>query len=71
MANSAFKPGDKVTRAGTAGPYGIVQRVRIDTQRPSLKESAVGQEPPGVTVSVLWDNGTTSHFVPDGLQIAG
>jgi hypothetical protein len=67
MAES-FQTGDKVRRAGSPGPLGIVQKVRVESTRTSLKEE--GAEPPGVTVTVLWDNGTVSHFVPNGLERA-
>ena len=61
-----FKTGDRVIRADMPGPAGTVQKLRIETTRTSVK--ADGAEPPGVTVTVLWDNGTLSHFVPDGLK---
>ncbi|MCC6933616.1 MAG: hypothetical protein IT292_10235 [Deltaproteobacteria bacterium] len=62
----AFKQGDRVTRPGVNGPVGTVQNVRIETVRASVKQE--GAEPPGVAITVLWDNGTVSHFVPDALQ---
>ena len=66
----SFKPGDRVRRkdnsSGSAsGPLGTVQKVRVETFRQSIKLDR--SEPPGITVSVLWDNGTLSHFVPEGL----
>ena len=61
-----FKPGDRVIRPGIDGPVGTVENVRIETVRTSVK--AEGAEPPGVAVTVLWDNGTTSHFVPSALK---
>lgn len=60
--------GDRVVRAGTKGPRGTVQKVRIERVRESLKENKEGSEPPGVSVTVLWDNGTSSHFVPHALS---
>ena len=63
-----FKPGDRVLRPGVDGPMGTVQNVRVETMRTSVK--AEGAEPPGVAVTVLWDNGTLSHFVPDALRKA-
>lgn len=63
---TGYKPGDRVVRASTASPVGTVQKVRIETIRTSIKED--GAEPAGVSIEVLWDNGTLSHFVPDGLQ---
>ena len=63
-----FKTGDRVKRSGQPGPLGTVQKIRIETVRTTLKED--GSEPPGVTVTVLWDNGTLSHFVPEGLERA-
>lgn len=59
-----FETGDRVKKSDTDGPFGTVQKVRVETVRKSIKES---DEPPSVTVTVLWDNGTTSHFVPNGL----
>lgn len=67
----SFKVGDRVKRRGGVGPQGTVQKVRIEQIRESLRESKDDLEPPAVTVTVLWDNGTTSHFVPDGLENAG
>ena len=60
-----FEVGDRVVRTGTKGPYGLVQKVRVDTTRNTIKED--GGEPPGITVTVLWDNGTLSHFTPEML----
>ena len=61
-----FKAGDRVIRPGVVGPIGTVQNVRMETVRASVKKE--GAEPPGVAVTVLWDNGTLSHFVPDALE---
>lgn len=63
-----FRTGERVKRAGQSGPLGTVQKVRVETVRTTLKVD--GNEPPGVTVTVLWDNGTVSHFVPQGLEKA-
>ena len=63
-----FQTGDRVKKPDTEGPFGTVQKVRVETVRQSIKEN--NNEPPGVTVTVLWDNGTTSHFVPEGLDKA-
>ncbi|MCB0344505.1 MAG: hypothetical protein KDD66_05285 [Bdellovibrionales bacterium] len=60
--------GDRVVRNGTTGPLGTVQKVRVERIRESLKENLEGKEPPGVTITVLWDNGTSSHFVPHALS---
>lgn len=62
-----FKVGDQVVRKGQAGPVGLVRKIRKETIRTTLKESKDGAEDPAVTITVLWDNGTTSHFVPEGL----
>lgn len=62
-----FKLGDRVVRKGHPGPSGTVKKIRIETVRTSVKQD--GLEPPGVTVLVLWDNGTLSHFVPEGLEL--
>ena len=63
-----FKTGDRVRQLDGLGPLGTVKKVRVETVRASIKED--GDEPPGVTVSVLWDNGTLSHYVPGGLKKA-
>lgn len=63
-----FRVGDRVIRAGVSGPHGTVKKVRVEVLGPSLREAANGQEPAGVTVTVLWDNGTMSHLIPDGLE---
>ncbi|MCB0359334.1 MAG: hypothetical protein KDD44_06850 [Bdellovibrionales bacterium] len=63
-----FKPGDRVVRRDVAGPEGTVQKIREERIRETLRESTDGDEPLGITVTVLWDNGTASHFVPDALQ---
>ena len=63
-----FQKGDRVKRLGTGGPWGTVQNIRIETVRQSIKVD--GAEPPGVAVTVLWDNGTKSHFVPGALEKA-
>jgi hypothetical protein len=65
-----FKVGDRVQRPENDGPLGTVQKVRVETTRTSIR-SSTDAEPPGVTVTVLWDNGTLSHFVPDGLEAVG
>ena len=61
-----FSKGDRVRRTDGEGPLGTVYKVRVETMRQSIKTE--GSEPPGVTVTVLWDNGTSSHFVPGGLE---
>lgn len=62
-----FSPGDRVRRTdGVSGPKGTVQNVRIESVRSSLKPNT--SEQLGVAITVLWDNGTLSHFVPDGLE---
>ncbi len=58
--------GHRVKRIGVKGPLGTVRNIRIETVRTSLKQD--GTEPPGVCVTVLWDNGTLSNFVPEGLE---
>ena len=63
---SRFTEGDRVKRADQSGPLGTVTKVRIERTKASLKSDS--GEPPGVSVTVLWDNGTLSHFVPDSLQ---
>jgi hypothetical protein len=67
MAQTEFKRGDRVKRRDVAGPLGTVQNIRIESIRSSLKHDSSG-EGPGVNVTVLWDNGTLSHFIPDGLE---
>ncbi|MCC6953910.1 MAG: hypothetical protein IT290_07310 [Deltaproteobacteria bacterium] len=62
---SRFHEGDRVKRADQSGPLGTVTKVRIERTKATLKTDS--GEPPGVSVTVLWDNGTLSHFVPDSL----
>ncbi len=65
-----FKPGDRVVRIdGPPGPNGTVQNIRVEVVRSSLKPDT--SEPPGIAITVLWDNGTISHFVPEGLRKLG
>ena len=64
-----FKPGDRVVQVDSESPTGTVKKVRVESVRTSVKQD--GTEPPGVTVTVLWDNGTISHFIPEGLQATG
>jgi len=63
-----FQEGDRVRQVGNVGPLGTVMKVRIERTRQSIKES--GNDSPGVSVMVLWDNGTTSHFVTESLEKA-
>jgi len=61
-----FKPGDRVVRKDSEpGPMGTVQNIRVEVVRSSLKPDT--SEPPGIAITVLWDNGTVSHFVPEAL----
>lgn len=62
-----FKTGDRVRRVGSTGPLGTVDKVRQESVRTTIKQEP--GDPPGVTVTVLWDNGTLSHFVPEGLDV--
>lgn len=65
-----FKAGDRVVRLdGVAGPMGTVQNIRTEVTRSSLKPDT--SEPPGIAITVLWDNGTISHFVPEALKKFG
>ena len=64
-----LKIGDRVKSSDGRGPAGTVRKVRFETARATISEES-SNEPPGVTVTVLWDNGTTSHFVPGGLRKA-
>ena len=64
-----FKAGDRVKKAGTSGPLGTVEKIRFETMRETIKIDET--EPPSITVTVLWDNGTLSHFVPGGLEKIG
>lgn len=67
-----FEPGDRVihideiTKKPHEGPTGTVQNIRVETVRSSLKPNE--NEPLGIAITVLWDNGTLSHFVPESLQ---
>ena len=67
LSSIDLKAGDRVRRIdGGPGPKGTVQNVRIESVRSSLKPNT--SEPLGVAITVLWDNGTSSHFVPEGLE---
>ena len=61
----SFVPGDRVKRKEISGPVGTVQKVRTETAASSIK---LDKEIPTETVTVLWDNGTLSHFIPEGLE---
>lgn len=61
-----IKIGDRVIQANAIGPKGRVQNVRIETTRSTIKQNA--DESLGISITVLWDNGTLSHFVPEGLK---
>ena len=61
-----FKIGDKVVVNGKKGPIGVVKEIRIETMRTSAKEK--DKEGLGMSVTVIWDNGTISHFVPEALE---
>lgn len=66
MAKEAsFKIGDRVVRAETQGPAGTIFKVRSDTGHTSNRDR--GKNDKGLTITVLWDNGTLSHFIPEGL----
>lgn len=67
MPNYKFQPGNRVEQVGISSPKGTVQNVRVETVRTTIKQD--DSEPPAETVTVLWDNGTVSHFVPEGLQL--
>ena len=70
MDDYDFKPGDRVVKnEGDAGPEGTVQNIRVEVVRSSLKPNS--SEPPGIAITVLWDNGTVSHFVPEALKKLG
>lgn len=60
-----FKVGDRVRQKDVSGPTGTVKSIRVETTRETLKQD--DSEPKSLTVTVLWDNGTLSHFIPDGL----
>ena len=61
-----FQEGDRVRQVGNQGPLGTVMKVRIERTRASIKET--GNDSPGVSVMVMWDNGTASHFVTESLE---
>lgn len=67
-----FEPGDRVIHIDETngkplqGPTGTVQNIRVETVRSSLKPNE--NEPLGIAITVLWDNGTLSHFVPESLK---
>lgn len=67
MISCGFIVGDRVQRTDSeGGPKGKVTNVRREVMRSSLKPST--SEAPGLAVTVLWDNGTVSHFIPEGLK---
>lgn len=66
MASETFKIGDRVVRLDSEGPAGTVEKVREEIVRETIKQDE--NEPLAVTVTVRWDNGTLSHFVPDSLR---
>ncbi len=63
-----IKQGNRVLRTGTTGPKGTVKQIRVESIRQTMRTGE--GDPLGVTVTVLWDNGTLGHFVPDGLEVA-
>ena len=63
-----IKQGNRVLRTGTTGPKGTVKQIRVETTRQTMRTGET--DPLGITVTVLWDNGTLGHFVPDGLQVS-
>ena len=63
-----FQVGDRVKRAEFTGPIGTVKQIREESIRRTIKKDET--EEPAVTVTVIWDNGTESHFVPEGLSSA-
>ena len=70
MSDFDFKPGDRVVRNDdTPSPKGTVQNIRVEVVRSSLKPDL--SEPPGIAITVLWDNGTISHFIPEALKKTG
>ena len=68
--SKSFTPGDRVKRIGIHGPVGTVEKVRTETISDSIKFAGKDKEPPTETVTVMWDNGTLSHFIPEGLEHA-
>ena len=66
--NQSFEAGARVVRQGTAGPKGTVQKVRTDTVRSSIVNSKDMDR--GTTVTVIWDNGTVSHYISGSLELA-
>ena len=65
-----FTVGDRVKRKEIHGPVGTVEKVRVEAVHDSIKNNSDDQEPPTETVTVMWDNGTVSHFIPEGLEAA-
>ena len=63
----SYKIGDRVVRSETTGPTGTVTKVRSDTGHASKRDREKDEK--GTTIAVLWDNGTLSHFIPEGLSL--
>lgn len=64
MASKELKAGNKVKRKNAEGCTGIVKAIREEVSS-SAKDTS--EKSPVVTVE--WDNGTTSVFAPDSLEI--
>ena len=68
-SNLSFVPGDRVRRKDVKGPIGTVQSVRTETATSAIGSgNAKESESPTETITVMWDNGTLSHFIPEGLE---
>jgi hypothetical protein len=66
MPDIEFKVGDRVSRKDAEGPLGTIRQIREETKKSAARSS--GKEGPGVTVQILWDNGTLSHLIPENLE---
>ncbi len=61
-----FKIGDRVSRIGVDGPKGVVSNIRVETAKDGIKKEK--KDSNNITVTVMWDNGTESHFIEEGLK---
>jgi hypothetical protein len=66
MQGIEFKIGDRVSQKDIEGPVGTIRQIREETKKSAARAS--GKEGPGVTVQILWDNGTLSHLIPENLE---
>jgi len=64
MTDEKIKVNNRVKRANAAGCLGVVQELRKEVMSAAKKN----KETP-LLVKVQWDNGTTSYFSPESLEV--